>query len=93
MEFTKNYHMVIAQTPHNAGFYVSVVNATLVHDYGNNSLRRTKTDKKHAVMLANYGLAHWTTLPNIFLRKCPIAIEKLLLTVPTIFQSSNYVEK
>ena len=28
----------------------------LVHDYGNNSLRRAKTDKKDAVKLANYGL-------------------------------------
>lgn len=64
MEFTGNYHMIIAQTLHNAGFYVSVVNSMLVHDYGNNSLRRAKTDKKDAVKLANYGLAHWTTLPR-----------------------------
>lgn len=64
MEFTGNYHMMIAQTLHNAGFYVSVVNAILVHDYGSNSLRRAKTDKKDAVKLANYGLAHWTTLPR-----------------------------
>lgn len=64
MEFTGNYHMIIAQTLHNAGFYVSVVNAMLVHDYGNNSLRRAKTDKKDAVKLANYGLDHWTTLPR-----------------------------
>lgn len=45
-------------------FYVSVVNAILAHDYGNNSLRRAKTDKKDAVKLANYGLAHWTMLPR-----------------------------
>ena len=43
---------------------VSVVNAMLVHDYGNNSLRRAKTDKKDAVKLANYGLDHWLTLPR-----------------------------
>lgn len=64
MEFTGNYHMIIAQTLHNAGFYVFVVNAMLVHDYGNNSLRWAKTDKKDAIKLANYGLAHWTTLPR-----------------------------
>ena len=45
-------------------FFVSVVNAMLVHDYGNNSLRRAKTDKKDAVKLANYGLDHWLTLPR-----------------------------
>ena len=34
----------------------------LVHDYGNNSLRQAKTDKKDAVKLANYGLDHWLSL-------------------------------
>ena len=33
-------------------------------DYGNNSLRRGKTDKKDAVKLANYGLDHWLTMPR-----------------------------
>ncbi len=47
-----------------AGIYVSVVNALLVHDYGNNSLRRVMTDRKDAIKLANYGLSHWLTLPR-----------------------------
>ena len=34
------------QLLYDSGFYVSVVNAMLVHGYGNNSLRRVKTDKK-----------------------------------------------
>ena len=64
MEATGNYHAPVAWLLHDAGLYVSVVNAMLVHDYGNNSLRRTKTDKKDAVKLANYGLDHWLTLPR-----------------------------
>lgn len=64
MEATSNYHLPIAWALHNAGFYVSVVNAMLVHGYGNNSLRRCKTDKKDAIKLANYGLDHWFTLPR-----------------------------
>ena len=64
MESTGNYHAPVAWLLHDAGLYVSVVNAMLVHDYGNNSLRRTKTDKKDAVKLANYGLDHWLTLPR-----------------------------
>ena len=40
------------------------MNAMLVHSYGNNSLRRAKTDKKDAIKLANYGLDHWLTLPD-----------------------------
>ena len=64
MESTGNYHTPVAWLLHDAGLYVSAVNAMLVHDYGNNSLRRAKTDKKDAVKLANYGLDHWLTLPR-----------------------------
>ncbi len=64
MEATGNYHAPVALALQGAGLYVSVVNAMLVHDYGNNSLRRAKTDKKDAIKLANYGLDHWLTLPR-----------------------------
>ena len=64
MEATGNYHLPVARMLNDSGFYVAVVNAMLVHDYGNNSLRRAKTDKKDAVKLANYGLDHWLSLPR-----------------------------
>ena len=64
MESTGNYHAPVALLLSEAGIYVSVVNAMLVHDYGNNSLRRAKTDKKDAVKLANYGLDRWNSLPR-----------------------------
>ena len=64
IESTGNYHAPVAWLLHDAGLYVSVVNAMLVHDYGNNSLKRAKTDKKDAVKLANCGLDHWLTLPR-----------------------------
>ena len=64
MEATGNYHAPVALALQGAGLYVSVVNAILVHDYGNNSLRRAKTDKKDAIKLANYGLDHWLALPR-----------------------------
>lgn len=64
MEATGNYHSPVAALLAGEGLYVSVVNAMLAHDCGNNSLRRAKTDKKDAVKLANYGLDHWTTLPR-----------------------------
>ena len=59
MEATGSYHL-----PVTSFLYDSVVNAMLVHGYGNNSLRRAKTDKKDAIKLANYGLDHWLTLPR-----------------------------
>ena len=46
MEATGNYHAPVAQMLHNAGLYVSVVNAKLVHDYGNNDLRRSRPTEK-----------------------------------------------
>ena len=64
MEATGNYHTPVAWLLHGAGLYVSVVNAKLVHGYGNNDLRRVKTDRKDAVKLANYGLDRWLTLPR-----------------------------
>ena len=62
MEATGNYHASVAKLLHDAGQYVSVVNAKLVHGYGNNDLRRVKTDKKDSVKLANYGLDRWLAL-------------------------------
>ena len=64
MEATGNYHLPVAQALHDAGLYVSIVNAKLVHGYGNNELRRVKTDRKDAVKLANYDLDRWLSLPR-----------------------------
>ena len=63
------YHVPVTWLLHDAGLYVSVINAMLVHDYGNNSLRRAKTDRKDAVKIANYGLDHWLMLPQYFPEK------------------------
>lgn len=64
IEATGNYHLPVACFLYDSGFYVSVVNAMLVHGYGNNSLRRAKTDKRDPIKLANYGLDHWLVLPR-----------------------------
>jgi transposase len=64
MEATGNYHAPVAQMLYDAGLYVSVVNPKLVHGYGNNDLRRVKTDRKDAIKLANYGLDRWLSLPR-----------------------------
>lgn len=62
MEYTGRYFLPIARVLYDAGIFVSVVNAILVHDYGPNSLRRGKTDKKDAVKLAHYALDRWIHL-------------------------------
>lgn len=63
MEYTGVYYLPIAQTLVQAGFFVSVVHAKLIHDFGNNTIRRAKTDKKDAIKIANYALANWASLP------------------------------
>jgi len=64
MEATGRYHLPIATMLHNAGIYVSVVNAMLIRNYGNNTIRKGKTDKKDAQKIANYAIDNWTELPR-----------------------------
>ena len=64
MEATGSYHLPIAWLLDHEGFYVSVVNPVLIHGYGNNSVRRGKTDKKDALKIASYGLQYWADLPR-----------------------------
>ena len=100
MESTGNYHAPVAWLLHDAGLYVSVVNAMLVHDYGNNSLRRAKTDKKDAVKLANYGLDHWLTLPRyipeedtrLMLKICYPDANRLFTSPPRADGSEKWVD-
>lgn len=62
MEHTGAYWRPIALALVNAGFYVSVVNAMLIHDFHDNSLRRVKTNKADALKIANYALTFWAEL-------------------------------
>lgn len=63
MESTGRYGDPIARYLHDAGIFVSVVNAVLIHNYGGNTtVRKVKTDKKDAVKIANWALDHWLDL-------------------------------
>ncbi len=62
MEHTGMYWRPIALALQQAGFFVSVVNAILIHNFSDNSLRKVKTDKADALKIANYGLTFWMDL-------------------------------
>ena len=62
MEHTGMYWRPIALTLQQAGFFVSVVNAMLIHDFSDNSIRKVKADKTDALKIANYGLTFWHEL-------------------------------
>lgn len=62
MEYTGRYYEPIARYLHEAGIFVSVVNAILSHDYSGNTIRKVKTDKIDAIKLANMALDRWIQL-------------------------------
>lgn len=62
MEHTGRYYEGIAKVLHDAGLYVSAVNPLLIKEYGNNSLRKVKTDKADAMKIARYALDNWADL-------------------------------
>ena len=96
MEHTGNYYEPIAYAPHEAGLYVSIVHAQLIHDFGNSTIRRVKTDKADAMKIAAYGLAkkflqnsieNGVPKPGIIFQK--IKLQKftpLLADIPVFYQ-------
>ena len=62
LEHTGRYYEPVAQILHDAGVFVSAVNPKLIKDYGNNSLRKVKTDKADSRKIARYGLDNWVEL-------------------------------
>ena len=62
MESTGNYHAPVAWLLHDAGLYVSVVNAMLVHDYGNNSLPNTRSGAESTATISA-RIRRWIFMP------------------------------
>lgn len=62
MECTGRYHEPMANALFDAGFFVSVVNPHLIKNFGNNSLRKVKSDPADARKIARYALHNWAEL-------------------------------
>lgn len=62
MEHTGNYYESIANVLYESGLWVSAVNPLLIRNYGDNSLRKVKTDKADAKKIARYALDNWEEL-------------------------------
>ena len=62
MEYTGKYYQAIAKVLYDAGFFVSVVHALRIYKYGDDSIRKGKTDKLDAIKIANYGIDRWVSL-------------------------------
>ncbi|HAB60724.1 MAG TPA: IS110 family transposase, partial [Lachnospiraceae bacterium] len=62
MEHTGRYYEPLARELSLANLFVTAVNPKLIKDFGDNSLRKVKSDKADAVKIARYTLDSWTEL-------------------------------
>ena len=62
MESTGRYHEPIRNVLSEAGLFVCAVNPHLIKNFGNNTLRKVKTDSADAKKIARYTLDNWATL-------------------------------
>ena len=60
MEHTGRYYEPIIRRLSEAELFVSAINPKLIKDFGDNSLRKVKSDKADAVKIARYALDTWT---------------------------------
>ena len=62
MECTGRYHEPILKALSEAGLFISVVNPHLIKNFGNNTLRKVKSDPADARKIARYTLDNWAEL-------------------------------
>ena len=62
MEHTGRYYDPIIRKLAEENLFVSAINPKLIKDFGDNSLRKVKSDKADAVKIARYALDTWTEL-------------------------------
>ena len=62
MEHTGRYYEPLLQRLAKSGLFVAAVNPKLIKDFGNNTLRKVKTDKADAKKIARYALDNWCDL-------------------------------
>ena len=62
MECTGRYREPLAIALYDAGLFVSLVNPHLIKSFGNNSLRKVKSDPADTKKIARYTLDNWAEL-------------------------------
>ncbi|MEA4820874.1 MAG: IS110 family transposase [Erysipelotrichales bacterium] len=64
MEATGTYHLPVLSYLKENNLYASVINPFIMKEYRCKGLRRGKTDRLDAIMIANYGIDNWFHLEN-----------------------------
>lgn len=62
MECTGRYHQPVLRALSEAGIFVSAVNPHLIRNFGNNTIRKVKTDPADARKIARYTIDNWAEL-------------------------------
>ena len=62
MECTGRYHEPILRALTSAGIFVSPVNPHLIKNFGNNTIRKVKSDPADSKKIARYALDNWAQL-------------------------------
>ena len=62
MECTGRYHEPILRALSDAGIFVSAVNPHLIRNFGNNTIRKVKSDPADSRKIARYTLDNWAEL-------------------------------
>jgi transposase len=62
MECTGRYHEPILQALSDAGIFVTAVNPHLIKNFGNNTIRKVKSDPADAKKIARYAIDNWADL-------------------------------
>lgn len=96
MEATGVYHEALAQTLHDAGAQVSVINPAHIRDFAKSLGVRGKNDKKDSVVLARYGAtqqpALWAPEPTA-IRQLKALVARLEALDTDIQRETNRREK
>ena len=92
MEHTGHYYEPLARELSLAGLFVTAVNLMLIKDFGDNSLRKVKSDKADAVKIARYTLDSWTELKqySLLCKSERISSVSSRIIIITSFQTSGY---
>lgn len=62
LECTGRYHEPLLKALSDANLFVSAVNPHLIKNFGNNSIRKVKSDPADSKKIARYALDNWTDL-------------------------------
>lgn len=69
MEATGHYHLPVLCFLQEHKIFASLINPMLMKKYANVRIRKCKTDKLDSLIIAQYGLAYWTTLKPYHLQE------------------------